>query len=168
METNQTVDEAPELEYLMEFSARLQSPIVEVGVGPFGKRQVYTEAGGTFEGPRLKGKVLPGGGDAAMVDRSGVLRLDLRFTLETDDGAFIFVQGNGVWRSNPSRSQKPEGQANDYGDMYIMITPRFETGDERYQWLNEIVCVAEGKMNPVADEGYLADVSYRVYAVVND
>ncbi len=52
--------------------------------------------------------------------------------------------------------------------MYIMATPRFETGDERYKWLNELVCVAEGKRNPVAEEGFLADISWQVYAVVND
>ena len=49
-----------------------------------------------------------------------------------------------------------------------MGTPRFETGDEPYKWLNEIVCVAEGKMRPVADEGFLADKSWQAYVVVNN
>ncbi len=48
------------LEYLMEFSARLQSPIVEVGVGPFGKREIYTVAYGSFEGAPSQGKTAPG------------------------------------------------------------------------------------------------------------
>lgn len=153
----------------MEYSGRIQSPVAEVGEGPFGKREIYTVAYGSFEGPRLKGKLLPGsGGDAALVGANGALRLDLRLTFQTDDGALIFLQGNGVWRSVPTRSSRPEGEPADPGDMYIMATPRFETGDERYKWLNEIVCVAGGKMNPVAEEGFLADVSWDVYAVVND
>ncbi len=156
------------LEYLMEYSGRIQSPVGEVGVGPFGKREIYTVAYGSFEGPRLKGKLLPGGGDAALVDTNGVLRLDLRLTFQTDDGAHIYLQGNGVWRSDPTQLSRPEGEPADYGDMYVMATPRFETGDERYKWLNEIVCVAEGKMNPVAEDGFLADISWQAYAVVND
>ncbi len=156
------------LEHLMDFTARLRSPFVEVGAGPFGRREIYTAVGGTFDGPRLKGTLLPSSGDWALVDTDGVLRLDLRVTFQTDDGAFIYLQGQGVWRPDPTRPERPEGEPNDYGDMYIMSTPRFETGDERYKWLNGIVCVAEGKMNPVEEEGFLADVSWRNYTLVND
>jgi len=42
-----------------------------------------------------------------------------------------------------------------------MTAPRFETGDERYAWLNDLVCVGEGRST---EDG----VAYRVYAVVND
>ncbi len=62
------------LEYLMEYSGRVQSP-GEVGAEPFGKREIYTLAYGSFEGPRLKGKLLPGGGDAALVDANDVHRV---------------------------------------------------------------------------------------------
>ena len=48
----------------------------------------------------------------------------------------------------------------EYGEIYFMTAPRFETGDERYAWLNDLVCVGEGKR---LTEG----VAYRVYAVVN-
>ena len=156
------------LEKLMEYSGRIQSPVAEVGVGPLGHRQIYTVAYGNFEGPRLKGKLLPGSADAALSNAEGTMWLDLRLTFETDDGAFIFGQGNGVWRSDPAQPPRPEGEPAQYGDMYIMSTQRFETGDERYKWLNDMVFVAEGKMNPVAEEGYMADIAWQVYAVVND
>lgn len=156
------------LEFLMEYSGRQQSPIAVVGLGPFGTREIHTAAYRSFEGPRLKGKLLPGSSDAGLVDANRVLRLDLRITLQTDDGAYIYLQGDGVWRRDPTRRSRPEGEPADYGDMYIMATPRFETGDERYKWLNELVCVAEGKRNPVVEEGFLADISWQVYAVVND
>ncbi len=156
------------LEYLMEYTGRIQSPMVDVGVGPFGRREIYTVAHGSFEGPRLKGILLPGGGDAALVDAKGVLRLDLRLTFQTHDGAHIYLQGNGVWRSDPTRPSRPEGEPADYGDMYIMATPRLETGDERYKWLNEVVCVAEGKMNPADEDGIMAEISWRAYTVLNE
>ena len=64
---------------------------------------------------------------------------------------------------------KPEeGKAAEFGDMYIMSTPRFETGDERYTWLNDLVYVAEGKADMLEEDGYLAEVTWRIYAVVND
>ena len=52
--------------------------------------------------------------------------------------------------------------------MYIMSTPRLETGDERYQWLNDFVYVAEGKADMLEEDGYLAEVTWRIYTIVND
>ena len=91
----------------------------------------------------------------------GIGRLDVRATLETDDGALIYLQYFGIGRSDPARSAATPGALEEYGDRYYMITPRFETGDERYTWLNGFVCVAEGKRT-------FEGVDYRVYTVVND
>jgi hypothetical protein len=156
------------LEHLMEFKARLYSPVLDVGTGPFGTRYIYNAAEGTFEGPRLSGRVLPGGGDMPLADTDGVMRLDIRVTLETDDGAFIYLQNQGVWRSDPSRPAPREDRAADFGDMYIMSTPRFETGDERYRWLNDFVYLAEGKADMLEEDEFLAEVTWRIYTVAND
>lgn len=149
------------LEFLMEYTATLRQPFEEVGPGPWGTRRIVSVTGGTFEGPRLKGKLLPTGGDWLLTDADGVSRLDVRITLETDDGALIYVQYFGVIREDPTRPPRPAGEPAEYGDRYFMTAPRFETGDERYKWLNSLVTVAEGKTAP-------GGVSYRVYAVVND
>jgi hypothetical protein len=156
------------LDHLMDFKARLYSPVLDVGKGPFGTRYIYNAAEGSFEGPRLKGRVLPGGGDMPLADASGAMRLDIRVTLETDDGAFIYLQNQGVWRSDPSRVAPQEGEAADFGDMYIVSTPRFETGDERYAWLNDFVYLAEGKAEMLEDDGYLAEVTWRIYTATHD
>ena len=149
------------LEYLMECTVILQRPPQDLTIGPFGSRLIFPVTGGSFEGPRLKGTILPGGGDWLLMGDDGIGRLDVRATLETDDGALIYLQYFGIGRSDPARSAATPGAPEEYGDRYYMITPRFETGDERYAWLNGFVCVAEGKRKP---EG----VDYRVYAVVND
>ena len=140
----------------------------DTGRGPFGTRYIYNAADGTFEGPKLKGRVLPGGGDMPITDEDGTMHLDIRVVLETDDGAYIYLQNQGVWRQDPTKTPRAEGERSEYGDMYIMSTPRFETGDDRYSWLNDHVHVAEGKADMLQEDGYLAEVSWRIYAVQND
>ncbi len=106
----------------------------------------------------MKGKLLPSGGDWLVHDEMGVIRLDVRATFETDDGASIYLQYHGVSTpADPPLQHRPT----EFGDQYFMTAPRFETGDERYAWINELICVGEGRLT---DDG----VAYRVYAVVND
>jgi hypothetical protein len=81
-------------------------------------------------------------------------------TFETDERALIYAQYYGVLRPEGDRPLAQPGQPSEYGDAYFMTTPRFETGDERYSWLNGLICVAEGKRTA-------RGLSYRVYAVVN-
>ncbi|MFQ5933573.1 MAG: DUF3237 domain-containing protein [Dehalococcoidia bacterium] len=150
------------LEFLLEFNVTVQEPAEHVGQGPFGDRTIYTVTGGGFEGPRLRGKILSGGaGDWLLVDSRGIARLDVRGTMQTDDGALIYLHYLGVVTQDPSRPPRPAGEPEEYGDAYFMTSPSFETGDERYAWLNDLVCVGEGKMTSTG-------VAYRVYAAVND
>src|SRR5439155_14076925 len=67
----------------------LVAPAQKIGLVPHGTRATAPITSGTFEGPRLRGTVLPGGGDWTLLRADGVLELDLRLTLQTDDGALI-------------------------------------------------------------------------------
>ena len=148
------------LEFLLEYTADLQLPTPNTGAGPFGTRGLAVVTGGSFEGPRLKGTLRAGGGDWWLRGPDGVTRLDVRATFETGDGALIYVQYYGVNMPEGGRPRPQPGEPSEYGDGYFMTSPRFETGDDRYAWLNGLVCVAEGKRT---EQG----VAYRVYAVVN-
>jgi len=149
------------LVHLLTYRADLKPP-VEVGKGPFGTRSVFDVTGGSAEGPRLRGKLLPSGGDWLLLDEGGIGRLDVRGTFETDDGAHIYVQYFGVLEMNEKvLGALGKGEATDNGDSYFMTQPRFETGDPRYAWLNRVVAVAEGRVLPNA-------VEYRVYELVNE
>ena len=76
-----------------EFSLTgLVAPPLEIGTTARGTRRYYPGIGGSFEGPRLRGEVLPDGGDWLLTRRDGVLEQDVRTTLRTDDGAFIYVR----------------------------------------------------------------------------
>ena len=72
------------------------APTQNIGAGPHGTRVTFPITGGSFEGDRLRGKVLPGGDDWTIKRSDGVVELDLRITLETDDGALIYMTFEGV------------------------------------------------------------------------
>ena len=148
------------LEHLMTYQATLKPP-VDIGPGPSGTRRIFDVTGGAFDGPRLRGTLLPSGGDWILMGADGVGRLDVRATLQTDDGALIYMQYHGVLvLGEAATAALARGEPHSFGDSYFMTSPRFETGDPRYAWLNAIVAVAEGRALPGA-------VEYRVYQAVN-
>lgn len=117
----------------------------ELGETPQGRRRIIGITGGRFSGARLSGRVLPGGADWQLIRPDGVANLDARYTLETSDGALIYVRNRG-YRHGPADVLKrlASGESVDPGLYYMRTTPRFETGDPRYAWLNRIICVASG------------------------
>ena len=125
----------------------------ELGDTPQGRRRIIGITGGRFAGARLSGRVLPGGADWQVIRSDGVADLDARYTLETSDGALIYVRNRGV-RHGPADVLKKlsSGKNVDPALYYMRTTPSFETGDARYAWLNRIVCVATGARRPAAVE----------------
>jgi hypothetical protein len=129
------------------------APAQELGDSPLGRRRIIPITGGTFRGERLSGRVLPGGADWQVIRADGVAELDARYTLETQDQALIYVRNFG-YRHGPAEVIKrlAAGEAVDPLLYYMRTTPRFETGAERYQWLNRIICVATGARRAAAVE----------------
>ncbi len=117
----------------------------ELGATPLGRRRIIPITGGRFWGARLSGRVLPGGADWQVIRPDGVADLDARYTLETGDGALIYVRNKG-YRHGPEDviRRLAAGEAVDPKLYYMRTTPWFETGDARYAWLNRIVCVGTG------------------------
>src|SRR5579859_7794955 len=66
-----------------------------LGKTPLGDRRIVPVTGGTFEGPKLKGSVEPGGSDWILLRPDGALQLDVRLTLRTEDGALIGMSYRG-------------------------------------------------------------------------
>jgi hypothetical protein len=107
----------------------------EIGSVPHGTRVTFPIIGGSFEGGRLRGKVLPGGGDWVIKRADGVLELDLRITLEVDDGALVHMTFEGI---------RDDGAP---GAPYFRTLPRFETADARYSFLNRLLAVGTGEIS---------------------
>jgi hypothetical protein len=120
-----------------------------VGAVPTGMRLIVDILGGTFSGPRLSGTVLRSGADWALMTADGYARLDLRFTLLTNDGASIYVQAHGLLEVNDAVNQRA-GNPTEFGDCYFMTQLRFETGAPAYAWLNSRFAVGQGRLGPVA------------------
>ena len=125
----------------------------ELGATPQGRRRIIGITGGRFAGERLSGRVVPGGADWQVVRADGVADLDARYTLETSDGALIYVRNRG-YRHGPAEVLKKlsAGEEVDPSLYYMRTTPLFETGDARYAWLNRIVCIATGARRAAAVE----------------
>ncbi len=109
-----------------------------------GHTSIAPVTGGTFSGPNIKGTVHAGGADW-ITQVSGHTSLDVRITLETDDGAIIFMSYTGV----VSRG--------DTG-LYWRVRPIFQTASEKYDWLNHVVCVGKNKQVP-------GKVAYAIFGI---
>ena len=116
----------------------IAAPVQKLGAVPYGVRSFVPIGGGDFEGPRLRGRILPGGGDWLLLRSDGVLELDLRITLETDDHALIYMTFQGLRHGSPD----------DPARYYFRTVPRFETSAEAYTFLNRIVAVGVGETRP--------------------
>jgi predicted ester cyclase len=159
-----TVTGEVETEFLFEARVRLYHLPIDVGPGPEGHRGIFVVEGGTFEGPRMRGKVLPNSGaDWARLRPDGTWHLDVRFALQTDDGAVLYLHWHGRFHASPEYRdyaldlQKPDDPAGAHR-YYFRAAPEFETSDSRYAWLNGIVAVTKSRTGG-------GGVIHRVFAV---
>jgi hypothetical protein len=138
-------------------------PRLDIGRGPFGQRVLFGSAGGSFEGPRLRGEVLAGGGDWALFRPGGTMSLDVRLTLRTHDAALIQMTYGGRWVTPPELRADLTDPVRRYqvdpAGYYFRTNPLFETGAEQYAWLNDIVCAGSGYLVP-------GGIAYKVSQVV--
>jgi Protein of unknown function (DUF3237) len=137
----------PEIKTELLFKITLEVPsILDLGETPYGRRRIARVGGGTFEGPKMKGRVLDGGGDWLLLRRDGVLQLDVRQTLETDDKQHIYMTYRG-YRHGPKDviDRLNRGEPVDPSLYYFRTTPWFETASEKYAWLNGICTIATGE-----------------------
>jgi hypothetical protein len=147
-------------EFLFQIDLTIAPP-QSLGATPFGERRIVTVTGGSFEGPKLRGTVVPNsGGDWILVRADGATQLDVRITLETDDGAPIYMTYRGIRAGPPEVIERlNRGEPVDPSEYYFRTAPWFETGSEKYGWLNRIVCVALGERLPIGPR-------YRVYQIL--
>ena len=119
--------------------------ILRLGSTPYGDRRVINILGGRVEGPRLSGRILPGGADWQIVRPDGVADLQARYTIESDGGARILVASDGL-RHGPADviARLARGEAVDPALYYFRTAMRFETSDPALAWLNRIIALARG------------------------
>lgn len=132
------------VEFLYSIHLDTGAPVM-VTDGPSGTKLIAPVVGGHFEGPRLKGKVGAPAGDWVTIGPAGQMTLDVRLCLTTEDGANIFCSYRGI-------------MVREEGGLRALGAPLFETGDERYAWLNSVQGIGIGSASA---EG----VEYEIYAL---
>lgn len=146
--------------FLFELVVELHAPQMH-GPTPAGVRKVVPVLGGRFTGDRLTGSVWPGGGhDWALIRGDGSLRLDVRLTLRTDDGATIILAYQGFRDGPPGvLARLSAGDIVDPAEYYFRIAAFFETDAPDCAWLNSLVAVGTG-------ERLSSGPRYRIYDVL--
>jgi hypothetical protein len=127
------------------FTIALDFEVSILGDTPYGVRRIARLRTGRFDGPRLKGTVLLGGAGWMLMRRDGVLEIEVRVVLETDDKQQIYMNWKGL-RHGPKEviDRLNRGESVDPQSYYFRATPYFETGSEKYTWMNRICSIATG------------------------
>jgi Protein of unknown function (DUF3237) len=140
-----------ETEFAFEARVAVEAPLV-VGQSSRGVRRVVPITGGTFEGPNIRGRVIPGGADFQYMRPDGVLAVEARYTLETSDEALIMVTNRGIRRAPPAVMERlGRGEPVDPSEYYFRTTPEFEAPlGSNYEWLNQFVFIGVAERKPDA------------------
>jgi hypothetical protein len=127
---------------------------------PVGARMTFIAKGGVIDGPKLQGEILPGGGDWLLVGSDGVGRVDVRATIRSHNGALIHYEARGIIKIPADGLERlAAGEVLPFAETYVRTTPKFETADERYAWLSEVVAVGYNILSP-------NHIDYRIYRVL--
>jgi hypothetical protein len=132
-----------------DMNLTVKMPLTNLGSTPYGNRLIAEVTGGTVVGPKLSGKIHAGGGDWLLLRNDGVMQLDVRLTIEADDGGLIYVTYKGL-RHGPKEvmDRMANGETVDPSEYYFKMAPIFETSANAHDWLNKNLFVANGVRNP--------------------
>ncbi len=135
---------------LFKLNAHVDDPKI-TKKGPVGERRFIPVLGGEFEGERLRGKLQAGGSDCQLIRVDGVADLDVRVTLECDDGEIIFMKGLGM-RHGPAEvmQRMAAGEDVDPSLYYFREALMFEASPGKYEWLNRVLAIGSGQRTPNA------------------
>lgn len=135
---------APVLRHFCTLEVEVGPPR-NIGPTPFGQRRIVPIMGGRVSGPRISGKILPGGADWQLIGADALTELAAHYAFETDDGALIEMSDNGFRRGPAEVMQRlAAGEAVPPSAYYMRSTVRLRSGHPNYTWLNGMVFVGTG------------------------
>lgn len=139
---------APQLEHVATVVVDVAAP-QEVGDTPQGRRRVIPITGGTVQGPRLNGKVLPGGADFQMLRSATYTDIHARYVIETPEGDRVYVENTGIRTGHADDiARLLRGEPVDPARIYFRSYPRFETAASALGWLNDSLFIGTGARYP--------------------
>lgn len=138
----------PELEFAFEVVAEVGPPL-DLGILSQGRRRIIPITGGRFEGPSIRGRILPGGADWQILRADGMAELDARYTLETEEGALISVSNRGMRHGPPEVMRKLNaGEPVDPRSYYFRTVASFETSAPACEWLTRSIFLGVAERRP--------------------
>ena len=110
------------------------APALDIGATPRGERRIIPITGGTFEGPALRGHVVPGGADWQIVRPDGLIELEARYTLMTEAGGLSYVVNRGMRHGT--------------APVYFRTAPVFETAVPELAWMMRAIFIGDAERLP--------------------
>jgi len=141
----------PGLELIFQLDGVL-APAIGVGATPQGTRRVVPITGGRFEGPQLRGEIVPGGADWQFDRADGVTQVEALYLLRTEDGVHIQVHNRGLRHGPPAvMARLAAGEPVSPAEYYFRAAPEFSAPAGRYEWLNRslFVCCGERRAGSI-------------------
>lgn len=139
---------APALEHVATVVVEVGAP-QEVGDTPQGRRRVIPITGGTVQGPRLLGKVLPGGADFQVIRSATYTDIHARYVIETPEGDRVYVENTGIRTGHADDiARLARGESVDPARIYFRSYPRFETASPALSWMNDSLFIGTGARFP--------------------
>ena len=147
---------APRLEHIADLTVQVSAPIEAgqvSGLNSRGRRRIIPITGGLLSGPRLRGRVLPGGADFQLVVSGTTTDLDARYLLALEgapyDGEHIFVQNHALRRGSVEDiARLVRGEPVDPAALYFRCVPTFEVSSPALAWLTESLFLGTGARYP--------------------
>lgn len=116
-----------------------------VGEVPQGRRRIDYAKGGTLVGPEVKAELV-GGHDTLLRRHDGTLLADVRLALKLDDGMGLEIVYRGYVNGPAGIGDRILArEALDPATYTIRTHAWFETGSEKYYWLNQTVAFGQGR-----------------------
>ena len=144
----QDAPQPPGLEFAFEVRVEVADPTV-IGKVRGRERRIIDILGGTFEGPKIHGKVLPGGADWQLIGADGFTNIDARYTLQTADGELIYVSNIGIRHASEETMRRlNSGEKVDPSLVYFRAIPTFETAAPGLDWLTRSIFISAGERYP--------------------
>jgi muconolactone delta-isomerase len=149
----------PRLTPVYRLEATLGEPL-DLGDTAQGHRRIVPLIGGTFTGPEMSGVLVPGASadwQRVLLDETALI--DVRYTLQIDDGALLYVRSRGVRHGSPEiLARLARGEDVDASEYTFRTATRIETAVPELAWLNKGVFISVGGRQPGA-------VIYETYLV---
>jgi Protein of unknown function (DUF3237) len=150
----------PRLTRVYRLEATLGAPL-DLGELAQGHRRIVPQTGGTFTGPELNGKLLPGASaDWQLVLPDGTALGDIRYTLQTAAGELLYVQSRGVRHGSAEvLARLARGEDVDASEYIFRTSTQIETAAPRLDWLNKGIFISVGgrQADGVIYETYLVE-----------